>query len=50
MPLEARLDLHLGCLVIDTGAKAYKEFSLRSVMEAAARVKTANYLKVCLEQ
>ena len=34
----------------DTDAKAYKGLSSRTVLEGAARVKKAKYLKACLDQ
>ena len=36
--------------VTDTDAKTYKGLSLRAVIEAAARVEKAKYLKACLDQ
>ena len=36
--------------VTDTNAKAYKGLSSRTVLEAAAWVKKATYLKACLDQ
>ena len=40
----------LDIYVKDTDAEVYKELSLRTVLEAAAQVKKAKYLKACLEQ
>ena len=40
----------LDICVTDTDAKAYKGLSSRTVLEAAARVKKAKYLKACLDQ
>ena len=36
--------------VADTDAKAYKDLSSRTVLEAATRVKKTKYLKACLDQ
>ena len=40
----------LDIYVTDTDVKAYKGLSSRAVIEAAARVKKAKYLKACLDQ
>ena len=40
----------LDIYVTDTGAKAYKGLSLRTMLEAVAWVKKAKYLKACLDQ
>ena len=40
----------LDICVTDTDAKAYKGLSLRTVLEAAVRVKQVKYLKACLDQ
>ena len=40
----------LDIYVTDKDVKANKGLSLRAVIEAAARVKKAKYLKACLDQ